>query len=495
MKGRFELPLVIVLLMPLLWIYTPNGHDWGGDFAAYIDQAENLIKGMPGGETGYVYNPEYYRLAPPTYPPGFPLMLAPCIAFFGNAISTLVIYMSVWMIGFGLLLYRFFRFHFNWPTATVAVLLIVYNPWMLRFKAQVIADLPFAALVLGTVVFYKLSSKRPVYLLLTLVFGVLAILTKTHGIVLIIAFVLDSLVSYLKKDKAQGGKALGMAASIGIISFLWNKLLTRGAEHFDHFSRIASEEGGFLSSAWSNLSEYMDVYRAFFIKDMGALTFIGVITSWILLVAAGAGALRKWKAKNFEIEDWVFLGLMATLIFFPITNGFRYLLPAFAFFFLYSTLGLSWPILSKWRVAPVIPWLGLLLLGLQYSKGWGKIAVLPDVPEGPYRAYYQPLHKAVKDLNEPGSLFLAAKPRVFAYMDDVFAASVHPEATSLLQEESHGYEHTYYLHYGKATRKLYVISVRAIPHEAIDNYEDGPIVAQDLLQEPPRWVIREYQAH
>ncbi len=492
MKKWLEYLIVFILLLPLMWVYTPSTHDWGGDFAAYIAQAENIIQGTSTGRTGYVYNPEYFRLAPPFYPPGFSLTLAPVIALLGSDIETLILVMSAWLILFGLLFYRFLRFNFNQSVSLAGLLLVIYNPWMLRFKAEVIADLPFATLVLAVVVSYKLASKRPVLLLLTLTTGVLAILTKTHGMVLIAAFFLVALDKFRRKKTADASKALGLTAAIGTLSVQMNRLWSRGAENFDHFSKIASEEGGYFSSAWPNFIEYLDVYRAFFIKDVGAFSVVAILTSWALLMAAFVGTFVRWR-KGLHLGDWVFLGLMATLIFFPITNGFRYLLPAFPFFFSYSISGLSvlinrMPAFKLWS-----PWLGLVFLGTQYINGWGKIADLPDIPEGPYREVYAPLHHKIQELDSTASnaLFIAAKPRVFAYMNHILGASVHPNAGTF-EPQKIEYENSYGLVLNKGISSIYIISIRSTPHVTIDAFE-GTLIAQDSTSNPPKWTIREWE--
>jgi len=60
-----------------------GGQDWGGDFSLYISHARNLSEGSPYGETGYLLNPYFRNLSPETYPPLFPLVLAPLYSRYG----------------------------------------------------------------------------------------------------------------------------------------------------------------------------------------------------------------------------------------------------------------------------------------------------------------------------------------------------------------------------------------------------------------------------
>ena len=76
--------LAIALLLIAVWyaLTLREGHAWGGDNAMYLLHARNLLSGMPYTDTGYLYNPASGRF-PVSYPPVFPLLLAPLVALFG----------------------------------------------------------------------------------------------------------------------------------------------------------------------------------------------------------------------------------------------------------------------------------------------------------------------------------------------------------------------------------------------------------------------------
>jgi len=60
-----------------------SGHLWEGDFALYTAHAINIANGLPFADTGYIFNPENPFLAPKSYPPVFPMFLAPVYKLFG----------------------------------------------------------------------------------------------------------------------------------------------------------------------------------------------------------------------------------------------------------------------------------------------------------------------------------------------------------------------------------------------------------------------------
>lgn len=460
---------ILLLLLPLVWIYTPDTQDWGGDFAAYIAQAENILSGKPIGETGYVYNPDYFRLAPPSYPPGFSLTLVPCIALFGSGIGTLVLYMSILLVLFGWGFYRILRLRFNHAISLVAVLITFYNPWMIRFKIEVIADMPFALLVIWTTLAYvkaqqKLIPSTKQWLLCGFLLA-LTILTKTLGWVLVIAFALDSFNRFRKTLCIEGIVGLGilLLTSIGLTFTVNHFWLPAPANHLEHFSSIAAGNSDTLRTIGSNIQEYANIYKAFFIKDLGEFTWIGITTASMILTFGIIGAVVSWLRNGLHVSDWVFLGLMGGLLLFPITNGFRYFLPAFVFALGYSMYGLG-QLPWNWFLRTKLPGIALLFIFAQYLNGWYKISQLPNYVEGPYLGKYIPLHQKIQEIaiEDSTAIFLSAKPRVFAYMDHVEAFSIRPDlgATATLRQIKKLFP----------KRNIYIIQINTLDHHSINRF-------------------------
>ena len=71
-------PIVLALLGVATFYATTlrEGHAWGGDNAMYLLHARNIVSGQDYVDTGYIYNASSARL-PQSYPPIFPLLLAP----------------------------------------------------------------------------------------------------------------------------------------------------------------------------------------------------------------------------------------------------------------------------------------------------------------------------------------------------------------------------------------------------------------------------------
>ena len=73
------LPISLILVGIFTFYATTirAGHVWDDDAAMNILHARNIAEGRPYADTGYIFNPEYARLGPSSYLPGFPLLIAP----------------------------------------------------------------------------------------------------------------------------------------------------------------------------------------------------------------------------------------------------------------------------------------------------------------------------------------------------------------------------------------------------------------------------------
>src|ERR1700691_4453743 len=100
------------------------GHDWGDDFSLYIQHAKNIVEGRPYGDTGYIYNPSLPVLSPRTYPPVFPLLLAPVYGFCGLNLTAMKVLVVVLLAAFLLVTYRAARRDLR-PVSALLLLLLI----------------------------------------------------------------------------------------------------------------------------------------------------------------------------------------------------------------------------------------------------------------------------------------------------------------------------------------------------------------------------------
>ena len=57
-KTKILIIAIIIIMTGLFYLLTiREGHNWGGDFSAYIHHAKNIAEGSNYKDIGYIYNP------------------------------------------------------------------------------------------------------------------------------------------------------------------------------------------------------------------------------------------------------------------------------------------------------------------------------------------------------------------------------------------------------------------------------------------------------
>lgn len=180
--------VLFLLLLPLTVIEVKNAHDWGDDFAAYIGQANILLRGDYFYNTGFIQNIEKPDI--PYVSAGWTLLLVPFIALFGDSILAISTYLSIYLVGIGLLLYFIARYYFSGTIAMVLSLLFVYNPLMLQFKQEMLSDIPFMFFyLLFLFLLHKIKSLSNISILGLMIVLMIAFFIRPMAITLLPVFV------------------------------------------------------------------------------------------------------------------------------------------------------------------------------------------------------------------------------------------------------------------------------------------------------------------
>lgn len=129
--------LLIVLLPYLGLVFLHRGIEGpaaSGDWAQYVLHAKALVEGKPYTETGYIFTQLNWTIGPRAYPPGFPLTLAPFLAFGDSALTWMRA--TVALSGAAFLVLAFLRLRLS------------VNPWIAALSAMwcgVVVELAFAS--------------------------------------------------------------------------------------------------------------------------------------------------------------------------------------------------------------------------------------------------------------------------------------------------------------------------------------------------------------
>ena len=183
---------LILLLVGIFYLSTiRQGHVWGDDFAMYIHHARNIVEGKAYADTGYVYNP-LNVIGPETYPPVFPLLLAPVYRVWGLNLAAMKVEIILLFLLSLLVMYLAFVEELGWLEALAVVALTGFNPRFWGFKENIVSDLPFLLFVYLSFYFvhkFRQASfswkTRWLYVALISVSVFLACGTRSIGLVLI----------------------------------------------------------------------------------------------------------------------------------------------------------------------------------------------------------------------------------------------------------------------------------------------------------------------
>ncbi|MFH0866048.1 MAG: hypothetical protein V1904_07625 [Bacteroidota bacterium] len=384
-KKNYPSWLLFLFCLPLLFINIKSSHDWGDDYASYIHQAKNIIEGIPQSSLGYVLNQDSPGIGPPAYPIGFPLLLAPVYCFFGNSISAYTVFLSLLLIFAALLMYRFFKFYFSALTSFFLVLIIVYNPWTLNFKMEVMSEIPFTLFLLIIIILYHFRKEKSNYFFYIFIgfLGGFLMSVRSAGSVLIFAVLTEIILcvyQFRKKDtynvlmkKSVWQKIILIIAALLTYALLNVLLFRTPSSGFFYYTSVFTFDA--LSQVVrDNLAYNFSVFKNFFANENNDWQFLPIFTQSALLTFAVIGFIKKISMKLDFIDLLVIFYCLFILIY-PYGNaGFRFILPIVPVLFYYALIAvkdINIPFKSVNRKVIIIL-IGALII-VQYKVGIEKI--------------------------------------------------------------------------------------------------------------------------
>ena len=418
-KPQSVLIMAAILFLPLFILGTHSSHDWGDDFAQYIHQAENLIHGIPQSETGFIYSQLNY-IGPQAYPAGFPLLLAPVYAIFGNNITAFIALISLIYILLGLLIVIFYRHHFSWVSALVLSVLFLYNPQMIIFKREVMSDIPFTALlVLNFILYQRLKTGNiQQWIVLAILTGCMLTI-RPAGFVFVAAIVMDRLILFYKRKLTLKDFALftGIIILIPIaLYFIINSFLFKipsGGSIRDYL--LFFNSGNFGMIIPQNLSHHIEVFMYLYVPEAGIFKGFSLLLGSVMIATTMFGFLKRMLQGPGVIE-WFFVLYVLMLLLFPNNfSAFRLMVPLGFIFLYYAATGVK----TIQLLAEIPPWkkavgIGIIVV-LLFSQGIVKIAQSNDhMLEGPQQESALEVFNFIRKNVPAEAVIVFAKPRALA---------------------------------------------------------------------------------
>jgi len=225
--GTMLLITILALTGLLAWYGLTKGHDWGDDFAAYVMQAESIVRGAPSefvAVNRYTIEKSMYAIGPVAYPWGFPLLLAPVYGLYGHDIVALKIPGVICYLLFIMTLWYGFRRRHSVMWSAALACLFAFNPGFHSFMNDVITDIPFllfstlSVLMIGKVAAdrQRMLSMRADPLLLGFLIA-LSFFIRTNGILLLVTLCIVHLTRVAKDEispPVPGAKGRGRPRGI-----------------------------------------------------------------------------------------------------------------------------------------------------------------------------------------------------------------------------------------------------------------------------------------
>ena len=423
--GGYRRTLLIsaIFFLPLVFLNIRHDHDWGGDFAQYMAQADNIAHLRPMSATAYVYNEAYPSLAPKAYPPGFPLLIAPIAFIYDNYIPPYLIFISLLLMLTALMSVFLLKQRIGLIAAISLSIVIYYNPVIVSFKSEIMADIPFALLfivfLLFTVVTHKeISIKRWIWA--GIVAG-LASVTKTAGYCLLLAMLAYAtqlaIIEVTGKKKLAFRERQFLAPLSGFASGLFVLLL---------FSLVFSGSGegsvsylnsfdfkGLLETIQINVFNYSEALRGFFSGQNTPHQWFGALTGSAILTFFITGFIMAVFRKP-GIMEWLIVSYLGLLFVYPYHHsGFRFLIPVAPVILFYSA----------YAVHSLKPGRGGVVLAviIAFMMAWDYFPRLKEIhksssfiQEGPYKDIVINAFGKIKLLTPENALIVFNKPTVLA---------------------------------------------------------------------------------
>lgn len=406
----------------MFFVNITGTQDWGGDYAQYIHHAQNIADGKPYSLTGYIYNPENKWIGPPSYSPGFPLLLAPVIAVFGFNLTALQYFIAFVFLCYFIFLFHFLTHFLSKTNSLILVLIFAYNHLILSFKDEIVADMPFSLMVLLVIMLLFSKSLKPIpKTILIIVVSSFAILTKDAGYFVALSFLIACIASLFRiKIKGveffQQLKIYWQFLAFGAILFLpyifsWS-LETENA--MSSFTTLFSLDAVFFLIA-KNLTYYSEVLLYFFSPFTEHLRFLAFWVSSFFLVFALIGFLERI-IKRFHFIDLLFLSYLAVILLYPyVGSGFRFLYPIIPFFTYYFIHGLKSLTLIRQVKMIYLRVFAVFVIAVLYWRADSDIIRYQDIiPDGPFQPQAKEAFHAVELLTPDTASVMFFKPRVLA---------------------------------------------------------------------------------
>lgn len=344
---RLPILVLVLCLSPLLFLGTDLAHDFGDDFAQYLDQALDVVYGQrqaPDVEHSETYSPSERGA-------GFSLVLIPIYWSQGLTNGAYLVFISFLLIAAALSMFYLFQKEFSDPVRqwllVVGVLVFAYNFQILRVKDEIMPEFLFIALLVGVLLLLQSKNKFS-YVLAFLVMGWLTTV-KEIGWLLPIAVVLQWIFTRKKRlsfYKLSFGLGLTVLLHFAVNWMVFGRL---SAQHISWYAQ-AFDSGTLVKTLLANSSYYALQLPQFFEQELWGWLIHPF--AWGAIAVLIIGAVHSWRKQTALMDIYVVLHMLVLLLYSNNKSTIRFLIPIFPFLVIYfvrgsetiqKTLRIRWP--------------------------------------------------------------------------------------------------------------------------------------------------------
>lgn len=404
--------LSIIAVIGIFSVFTiHNSHSWGDDFALYILHAQNITSGADYEATGFIYNELAPTYSPQSYPPGFPLLLVPIESIFGLNFLAYKIYILCFFLLFLWLVYIWIKDKLANIYVFAIIFILGVSPFLWQLRESVLSDIPAAVATMCTVLVFEkfLKTKRWDHLLVTGLFIYFSYAIRTAGIVILPAVILFAVFN--RFDKWQ--RVLLLIPLFCFFAWLQSIMFVQHNSYLNIVIEVYQQQS--YAEIVTHVAEAIKNYFfAFSDLNIGSYhnIFVNSIAFYLGFILFVVG-FTKQISKDMGFVEWLFLGNLGIVVFWPSYQGLRFFIPVLPFYLYYGMLTLQMlPDLKFQRLV-----FGILIICI--TSSFISFYSTADYKQSPYLmtgSESMDLFSFINSSTEKDATIMAAKPRAVCLM-------------------------------------------------------------------------------
>jgi hypothetical protein len=351
-KNAGILLLVLMGAVAVLGYFSIHaGHDWGDDYALYINQAKTIVTGEYENlirDNSFTVHNSSILFGPVIYPWGYPLMLGFVYALCGMDLFAMKMVGLLFFVLTIPVIFYLFKNELRPAAVFLIIIIFSFNPKMVEFLDCLTSNLPQIFFVLLTILLFQniLASQSRKSRLIPLIAGVTlycAYFLRSDSATILPAFFIVLIINgweQLKTSPLHYARTHWYLA-LPFCSFLFCYLLTTVLFHQSHLTMTSYADDMYcfsLNSLLTNIRAYIAIPAVFVPGTLKYLVYGATVPFFVI------GIMRNWR-KNYLYL--IYCGsTIIMLIIWPYFEGLRFvftLIPFYLYFFLTGVTGLSFP--------------------------------------------------------------------------------------------------------------------------------------------------------